>query len=215
VLLPEVQSPVLLPEVQSPVLLPEVRSRMWPNQPEFKDLIPATGIAHPADIETHVGPDTPVAATIKARSRRFTRFAAAGVLALVLAGGAASVPFITSRSGPLVPAATGTPAPKPGSNDNPRGEDSTGAAHTTPDAASNKPADGPAPPAAAAGPAPHTTRSGNWTTSQSKPPASVTAPAPPRTPAIPAKVYAWFRAAELSARNQRRTHLRPEPPSRP
>ncbi len=46
----------------------------------------------------------------RARSLRFKRFAAAGLLALTLAGGAAAVPFMTSRSGPLPPADAGTPA---------------------------------------------------------------------------------------------------------
>jgi transcriptional regulator with XRE-family HTH domain len=205
--------------VTIPVLLPEVQSRMWPSRSEFEDLIPATGMAHPAGIETHVGPETPVPATIeagarkagsrKAGSRRLKRFATAGVLALVLAGAAASVPFITSSSGPIVPATTGIRAPNPGSNDNPRSEDSTGTAHTAPAAAPNKPVDGSAPPAAAAVPAPHTTRSDARTTSRSKSAGFMTAPAPPRTPAIRAAVYAWFRAAELSMSNHRRTRLRP------
>jgi transcriptional regulator with XRE-family HTH domain len=159
----------------------------------------------------------------RARSRWFTWFAAAGVLAFVFTGGAASVLFITSPSGPILPTATGTPAPAapvaairapdPGnSNDNNlRSEDSTGAVHATPAGAPNKPTDGPAPPGAAAVAAPHTTRSDNRT----NPPASMTTPALPRIPAIPAQAYAWSHTVALSASDQHRTRLRPNPLSRP
>lgn len=157
----------------------------------------------------------------RARSRRFTRFAAAGVLVLVLAEGAASVPFTTSRSGPIPPIAAGTPAPvaaipapdipAPGPGNSPPSNDSTGAVPLEPAAA---PADGLATPGAAAVPAPHTTQatSKRRATSRSRPPAA-TAPQPPRTPAIPAEAYAWAHQAGLSASDHRRT--RPRPAHRP
>jgi molecular chaperone DnaK len=155
----------------------------------------------------------------RGRSRRFKRFAAAGVLVLV--GGAASVPLITSPSGSIAPAAAGNPAPTvpvaaipapnaDGSNGiSRRSEDATGA----PAAAPNKPADGSAPPVAAAVPVRHT-RSDNRTTGRPKSPASMRTHSPPRTPAIPAEAYAWYQKA-LSPSDQRRTRLRPEPPQYP
>ncbi|MGH3751859.1 MAG: helix-turn-helix domain-containing protein [Pseudonocardiaceae bacterium] len=179
--------------------------------------------ARPADIDidtasADVEPDD--VQRRRARSRRFTRFAAAGVLVLVLAEGAASVPFTTSRSGPIPPIAAGTPAPvaaipapdipAPG----PPSNDSTGAVPLEPAAAPDTPADGLATPGAAAVPTPHTTRttSKRRTTSRSRPPAA-TAPQPPRTPAIPAEAYAWAHQAGLSASDHRRT--RPRPAHRP
>ncbi len=149
----------------------------------------------------------------RAGSRRFKRFAAAGLFALV---GAASVPFITSDHGSIPTAAAGhpapaapvaaIPAPDPGSSDNrPPSEDSTGA----PAAALDKPADGLAPAGAAAVPTPKTTRSGNRTTSRAEPPAAMKPSPPPRTPAIPAEADAWARVAELSGSDQGRTRLRP------
>ncbi|MDQ3764296.1 MAG: Hsp70 family protein, partial [Actinomycetota bacterium] len=49
----------------------------------------------------------------RARSRRVKRVALAGLLAMVTAAGVASVPFLTSRSGPIPPADAGIPAPAP------------------------------------------------------------------------------------------------------
>jgi molecular chaperone DnaK len=46
----------------------------------------------------------------RARARRVKRVALAGALALITAAGVASVPFLTSRGGPLPPAAAGTAA---------------------------------------------------------------------------------------------------------
>ena len=47
----------------------------------------------------------------RAKSRRVQQITAASVLALVLAGGAVAVPFLTARSGPIPPTDAGTPAP--------------------------------------------------------------------------------------------------------
>ncbi|MDQ3764411.1 MAG: XRE family transcriptional regulator [Actinomycetota bacterium] len=160
---------------------------------------------------------TPYLQWRRARSRRVKRFAAAGFLALV--GGAASVPLITSHSDPIPPAATGNaapaapvaaiPAPDPGSG--PLSQGSTGA----PIAAPNKPADSPARSGAATVRTSHTTRSDHRSTSQSKPPASMRMPPPPRNPAIPAEAYMWSHEAASSAHDQSRAYLRPGPQPRP
>lgn len=138
--------------------------------------------------------------------RRFTRFAAAGLLALI--GGAASVPLITRHSdsiagvvvenpGPPAPMAA-NPAPDLGST---QGEGSTGATVAAPE----KPAGTTAPSAAVR--TPHPIR----TVSRARPPAIRTSPPAPRAPAIPAQAYAaWSRMAELSAGHQDRERLRYE-----
>ncbi|MGH3898747.1 MAG: hypothetical protein ACRDTA_10945 [Pseudonocardiaceae bacterium] len=140
----------------------------------------------------------------RARSRRFKRFAAAGVLALV--GGAASASFITSNNGPILPATAGNPAPAAPAAAIPAPD--AGSSTGAPAAAPNTPADGPAPPAAAAVPAPHTT---TRSTSRSKPPASMRTP-PPRTPEISPEAYVRSRMAELSGSDQSRARLRPDSP---
>lgn len=129
-------------------------------------------------------------------SRRFKRFAAAGVLALV--GGTASVSFLTSHNGSIPPATVGNPAPitaVPAPNSN----EFTGA----PAAAPNQPADAPA------------AVSTPTQTSRSKSPAAKIPPPRPRTPVIPAEAYTWSRMAELSGSDQSRARLRSEFPSQP
>jgi transcriptional regulator with XRE-family HTH domain len=153
----------------------------------------------------------------QARSRRFKRLAAAGVLALM--GGIASVPLITSDSGRIFPAAAGNPAPAapvvaipaPEPDSSPRGQDFTTASAAAP----NKPADGLALSGQSAVPTPHTTQSPNRRISRAKPPTSMMAPPAPRTPAIPAEAYTWSGMDALSARDQSRAHLRPESPPHP
>lgn len=150
----------------------------------------------------------------RARPQRFKRFAAAGVLALV--GGAASVSLMVSHNGVMPPAAgnparspaAAIPAPDAGSGTSPRSNDFTGA----PAAAPDKPTDGLASSGATAVPTPKTTQGGNRT-SRSGPPATMTTPSPPHTPAIPAEAYAWYEKAGLS--DQSRTRLRPQSPPRP
>ncbi|MGH3885629.1 MAG: helix-turn-helix domain-containing protein [Pseudonocardiaceae bacterium] len=203
----------VVPEDLGAMLLFGGSSRVSPvsaelGRPVAVDAKAGSDAAEPA--QTDVG-QRPTLTAIPARSRRFNRFAAAGALALAFAAGAVSVPFITSYSGPILPAATGTPAPatpvaaipapNPGhSKDNTSRKDSTGAVHTAPAAAPNESAGSPAPPPAAAVPAPHTIRSHNRTIRRSKPRVSTTAPALPRIPAIPAEAYAWYQTAMLSAR---------------
>jgi len=142
--------------------------------------------------------------------RRFTRFAAAGILALV--GGAASVPLMTPHRGSIASVTVGSPAPtapvaavpEPDLVGIPRDDYSSGASVAAPD----KPADG-APPATAAVRTSQTTRS----TSRSRPPAIMTPRPAPRTPTIPAEAYAaWSRLPELSASDQGRTRVRPDTP---
>ncbi len=211
--------------VAIPLLPPKVQSEMWLGRTEFENLIRPQAAAavetlpsdHPGDTDTAdavAGPDTPVPTTVgvggfagadvqrhRSRSRRLTRFAAAAVLALV--GGAASVPLITSRGGPVAPAAVGNPAPvapvavipAPDPGSSLRSEDSAGA----PVAAPNKPADSPAPSVPAAAGTLQTIRS----TSRSRPAAS---PPAPRAPTIPAQANAvWSRMAALSASAKSRT----------
>ncbi|MBV9729037.1 MAG: Hsp70 family protein [Pseudonocardiales bacterium] len=63
--------------------------------------------------DTPLDDEAPEAPWHRARSRRLTRFAAAGFLALVVAGGAASVPFImAAHRGPTPAPAAATPAPR-------------------------------------------------------------------------------------------------------
>jgi hypothetical protein len=140
------------------------------------------------------------------RLTRFTRFAAAGLLAVI--GGAASVPLITPHSDSIAGVVVDNPAPSAPMAANPapdlgstQGEDSTGATVAAPD----KPAGITAPSAAVR--TPHPIR----TVSRTRPPAIMTSPPAPRAPAIPAQAYAaWSRMAELSASHQDRERLRSE-----
>jgi hypothetical protein len=144
-------------------------------------------------------------------SRRFTRVAAAGLLALI--GGAASVPLITPHRGSIAGVAVGNPEPAapvaalPESNlgSIPHGIGASGPSVAAP----NNSADDPAPSTAAAVRTPQTIR----TTSRSRPPAIRTSPPARPTPAIPADANAaWSRLTELSASHQDRHGLRPGPP---
>ncbi|MGH3871357.1 MAG: helix-turn-helix transcriptional regulator [Pseudonocardiaceae bacterium] len=137
----------------------------------------------------------------RAKSQRFTWFAAAGVLAVVLAEGAASVPFIAAHRGPVSPVAGNSvpvaaiPAPEPGSDNSL--DASTGIVDTAPVAAPIKPD------TATSGAAIAPARRAN----RSKPPA---APASQRTSELPAEFYeAWSRMAALSGNDQGKTRRRP------
>ncbi|MGH3983851.1 MAG: Hsp70 family protein [Pseudonocardiaceae bacterium] len=125
----------------------------------------------------------------RARSRRVQQITAAGFLALVLAGGAVAVPFLTARSGPVPPADAGTPAtatpnpaavpdipipgPDAGSGNDPDSgnEDSNGAVRMS---RTNAPAPGGDTAAKPGGTAhtnsPPTTWTTRWSTSWTKPP---------------------------------------------
>ncbi|HEY6423780.1 MAG TPA: Hsp70 family protein [Pseudonocardiaceae bacterium] len=127
----------------------------------------------------------------RARSRRIKRFAAAGLFALVLAGGAASVPFVTSHSGPLPPADAGTPSPVTATTTPANAGNGNATAVPAPVAT---PTDAAVPVAKAAGgtaarpappPAPATT---SWTTIWSNPPPSPVPPQPSSVPPQPSSV---------------------------
>lgn len=147
----------------------------------------------------------------RASSRRVKRVTLAGVLALITAAGVASVPFLTSRSGPIPQADAGTPAPSAPlapkapaadaasptanagsgstSDESSRGEGSGGALRTTPPVAPNKPASGAAKldPATVptSAPAPPWVTSYTWTTSWSIPPSPHSTPPQPTTTTDP------------------------------
>ncbi|MGH3787259.1 MAG: helix-turn-helix domain-containing protein [Pseudonocardiaceae bacterium] len=188
-------------------------------------LVPATvavagvggsDVPDPTPIEASASPPLTTEQPHWAKSRRFTRFAAAGVL--VLAGAAASVPLVSSHQASIPPAAAGTTAPAapelairaPGQGSS---QDLPGVVPPAPVAGPGEPADGLAPPAVAA---PPTTKvaNGSRPTSRSKSPAAATPP-PPRTPEIPAEAQAWSQRAALLAGNQRNARLHPQFPSRP
>ncbi|MDT7596075.1 MAG: hypothetical protein QOJ06_1621 [Pseudonocardiales bacterium] len=141
--------------------------------------------------------------------RRFTRLAAAGILAL--AGGAASVPLMTSHSGSiattdvrhLAPVAPVAAIPAPSLGNSPHTENLSPA----PVAAPNTPAEDTARSAAAPVRIPQTVRS--TTISRPRPPTTMMPSPPPQTPEIPAEAYAaWSRMAELSRDDHARTHFR-------
>ncbi|MGH3781755.1 MAG: hypothetical protein ACRDRO_14330, partial [Pseudonocardiaceae bacterium] len=144
----------------------------------------------------------------RARSRRVKHVALAGALALFTVAGVASVPFLTSRTGPIPPADAGTskpstpaapgapapgapppgaasPAPDAGtSSDTSSGL--SGPVRTAPRAAPNKPA-GPiarqGPPAVpTSAPQPSWVTTYTWTSTWSSPPPTTTTTAPPPPP---------------------------------
>ncbi|MGQ0718532.1 MAG: Hsp70 family protein [Pseudonocardiales bacterium] len=143
-----------------------------------------------------------------ARSRQAKQVAAAGLLTLVLAGGAVAVPYLSSRSGSIPPADAGTsgpatsasaPAPAPvpdipvpvpeagsGSDGNSGNDDSSGADRRTPPAAPPAGA-GTGPKASATVPttSPPTTWTTSWRTSWTRPPTSSSPPPPPTTTSPP------------------------------
>jgi actin-like ATPase involved in cell morphogenesis len=145
----------------------------------------------------------------RTRSRRVKRVALAGGLALLTAASVASVPFLTSRTGPIPPADAGTPtpsaprapgapggpaAPAPGgpspaanagiSSDNRSGsEGSSGPVRTTAAAVPNRPGAGVAKPGPAAvptnAPQPTWVTTYTWTSTWSSPPPTTTTAPPP------------------------------------
>jgi molecular chaperone DnaK len=147
----------------------------------------------------------------RASSRRVKRVTLAGVLALITAAGVASVPFLTSRSGPIPQADAGTPAPSAPlaskapaadaasptanagsgstSDESSRGEGFGGHVRTTSPVAPNKPASGGAKPDPAtvptSAPAPPWVTSYTWTTSWSIPPSPHSTPPQPTTTTDP------------------------------
>jgi transcriptional regulator with XRE-family HTH domain len=196
-------------EVTTPVPLPEVQPVERPGRAGFENLI-----------RSQVAEAIKVLRRRRARSRRFTPFAAAGILTVVLTGGALSVEFLIAHSDPISPAGqspaiplAAIPVPNPGNSphsnpvNGPSSEDPAAASHPAPATTPGAPADGPVSPEAAPRTSPvltpHTIRS----SSLPKSPAAARTPTPPRTPAIPAEAAAWPQAAGLSASDPRRTRL--------
>lgn len=147
----------------------------------------------------------------RASSRRGKQVALAGVLALITAAGVASVPFLTSRSGPSPQADAGTPvssappAPRASAADTPNPAPNAGSGRTsdessrrgssgwpvrtTPPAEPNKPASGAIKPDPAtvptSAPAPTWVNNYTWTTNWSAPPSSSSMPPKPTTTTDP------------------------------
>ncbi|MGH4006654.1 MAG: Hsp70 family protein, partial [Pseudonocardiaceae bacterium] len=160
---------------------PDAPERSQVEVPHRPTLAAAPSGIEPADLERQ-----------RARSRKVKQVAAAGLLALVIVGGATAVPYLSSRSGPIPPADAGTPVemdagtpvdagvPPPASvptpdagsagDQNSRSGVSREAVRTTPTAA---PAAGAGTEARANGhtTAPPTTWTSSWATSWSNPPA--------------------------------------------
>jgi hypothetical protein len=167
----------------------------------------------PADAETSNRP-SPV------KPRRYPRWAAAGVIGLVLVGGAASVPLLTSQSEPTRVAAKSTPPSSPetvisvsGPSDK-AGDAAIEAESMAPVAASNRPAEESVrsePVAAAAVAASRPAQHDNRPAAPPKRDAS--APTPPQASqaALEEAFKWWSEAAKADAKNPRWTHFRPEP----
>ncbi|MGH3882038.1 MAG: Hsp70 family protein [Pseudonocardiaceae bacterium] len=175
----------------------DVPERSPMEVPDRPTLTVALSDIEPADLERR-----------RARSRQVKQVAAAGLLTLVLAGGATAVPYLSSRSGSIPPAdagtsgpATSTAAPAPalvpdiphpvpeagsGSDGNSGSDDSSGTVRTTPTAAPPAGA-GTGAKAGATVPAtpPATPWTTSWRTSWTRPPSSSSPPPPPSTTSPP------------------------------
>lgn len=153
-------------------------------------------------------PNQPV--EIPPRPGRLTWFPAAGVLAAVFAGGAASVLFVTSYHTPVPPDAARIPATMTPASAIPAPEPKNSTA--LPTAELGKPIDAAVSPGATTAPGPQGTQGNHQTTMRRQPSASRVTP-PAGTRATPAEVYnAWPGAAGLRARDQRWKQFRPKPP---
>jgi molecular chaperone DnaK len=179
----------------------EVPERSQVEVPHRPTLTAIPSGIEPADLEWR-----------RARSRRVKQITAAGLFALVLAGGAAAVPFLSSHSGPIPPADAGTPAPATpipatptltpatptsipappapapaadagsGSDKRSHSSGSSGAVRTTPTAARTTGVGT----GAKGGATVHTTAPPiTWTTSWTNPPSSSSAPPPTTTTSSP------------------------------
>jgi hypothetical protein len=143
-----------------------------------------------------------------ARSRRCTRWTAAGVLGAVVLGGAVSVPLLTSGGGaPRVAAGKAAPAgpvavlPVPDPSNN-RGSEPAEAVQPAPVAAPNPPAAVTVHSEPAEVPASHTARSDNRSITRPKHAGSPTTPTPDNQAAMDDPYQWWSQAA---ARNPRWT----------
>jgi hypothetical protein len=168
------------------------------------------------------------------RAQHLERFAAAGVLAALLLGAAASAPLIMSQHRPEPPAAAegvaGNPAPagppitipKPDPGSSHGGvqahkdlPDATEAAPAAASAGANTSAGKLTPSRGTDLPASRTMRPVTGGAGRSAPPAEKPVPAPQRSDRIPPEVYPWYEMAADSASNSSRAHFRPGPPAYP
>jgi hypothetical protein len=168
------------------------------------------------------------------RGQHLERFAAAGVLAALLLGAAASAPLIVSQHRAEPPAAAegvaGNPAPaaplitipkpEPDSShggvqarkDLPDGDE---AAPVAASAGTNTSASKLAPSRGTDPPASRTVRPVPGGSGRSATPAEKPVPAPQRSDRIPPEVYPWYDMAAHSASDSSRAHFRPGPPPYP
>ncbi|MBV8992609.1 MAG: hypothetical protein JO287_02650 [Pseudonocardiales bacterium] len=153
-----------------------------------------------------------------ARSRRFPRWAVAGVLGLAVAGSAVAVPLLTSDGAAKVTAAKAAPAksvpaiPSPGSGDARSGKPIEAGQVAAP----NPPEDVTVRSASASVPAPHPARSDNRSTATPKHADSATTPSPASQIAANEIDKWWSQAvAAYGPRNPRWTHSSPDSPPWP
>ena len=170
----------------------------------------------------------------RVRGQHLERFAAAGVLAALLLGAAASAPLIMSQHRAEPPAAAegvaGNPAPAVPPITIPKPD--PGSSHGGVQAHKDLPDDSEAAPAAASAgantpagkltpsrgtdlPASRTMRPVTGGAGRSAPPAEKPVPAPQRSDRIPPEVYPWYEMAADSASDSSRAHFRPGPPAYP
>jgi hypothetical protein len=180
----------------------------FPAAVEDDGLIRLDGL-EPAQVEAGNRPSA-------ARSRRFPRWAAAGVLGLAVAGSAVAVPLLTSDGGAArVTAGNAAPAksvpaiPSPGPGDDRRSEPIE-AGPMAPVAAPNPPAEASVHSEPAAAPAASHTRHDTRTTAPPNRPASTPTPPPASQAALEEAFRWWSEAAGYGARNPRWTHSSPE-----
>lgn len=152
----------------------------------------------------------------RARSRRF-RWAAAGALGLIFAGGAVSMPLLASPSGQLPVTAGKTapasppvavPAPEPASN---RLSEPVNFAQPAPPAAPNPRAEATVRSESPAAASSHTARSNNRTITQPQHGASTATPSPAGQGAMDEAFRWWSQADQYGPKTPRWTHYGPEP----
>jgi hypothetical protein len=163
-------------------------------------------------------PAPPVASKWASRAKlRRSRWAAAGALGLIFAGGAVSVPLLASSSGAPQPTAGNTaPASLPvavPASDSPsnRLSEPVNFVQPAPPAAVNPPAEISVSPERAAAPPSHTARNDNRSTTQSQHSASTATPAQADRPGLDEAFRWWSQADEYGPKIPRWTHYGPEP----
>jgi hypothetical protein len=163
-------------------------------------------------------PTPPMASRWASRAKlRRLRWAAAGALGLIFAGGAVSAPLLASSSGAPQPTAGNTaPASLPvavPASDSPsnRLSEPVNFVQPAPLAAPNPPAEVSVRPDRAAVSPSHTARNDNRTTTQPQHAASAATPAQADRPALDDAFRWWSQADEYGPKIPRWTHYSPEP----